>query len=461
MDKFFRIKERGSTVRTEILAGITTFVTMAYILPVNMGMLGSGGAGLNDGGVFLATALAAFIGTILMGLWAGLPFAQAPGMGLNAFFAYTVVITMGYSPGFALAAVLVEGLIFLALSLTGVRSKLLTAIPKQLRLAIAAGIGLFIMFIGFQNAGIVIGDAATLVKVNGHLTEAAVALAIIGIAITIILWMKKVRGALLLGILATWVLGMLAQQIGWYVVNPEVGQFSLIPSGFVSFQSFSGLKETFGLAFGGIKDAFASGQAFGEFIIVMLTFLYVDIFDTLGTFAGVATKAKLMDESGNFPGVNEAFASDSIATTAGAILGTSTVTTFVESAAGVEEGGRTGLTAVTTAIFFLLAIPFFPIVGAIPAFATAPALVVVGIMMCEPLVEFEWTKVEALVPGVFAIIFMIVGYSISDGIMFGVLFYLLVRTVQGKAKDCGVVMWVLGALFIFKLFIFPLLSKYL
>ncbi len=455
MDKFFKLTQRGTSVRTEVLAGITTFVTMAYILPVNMGILGE--SGLNTGGVFLATALAACLGTMLMGLWAGLPFAQAPGMGLNAFFTYTVVFSMGFSPAFALAAVLVEGFIFLVLSLTGVRSKLLTAIPKQLRLAISAGIGLFIMFIGFQNAGIIVGGA-TLVEVNPNLTQPAVALALIGIAITILLWMKKVKGALLIGIFATWLLGMLAQLVGWYQVNPDASAFSLFPQGIVSFDSFAGLGETIGLCFAGLRDAFSSGSSIAQFIMVTLTFLYVDIFDTLGTFAGVATKAKLMDDAGNFPGVNQAFASDAIATTAGAILGTSTVTTFVESAAGVEEGGRTGLTAVTTALLFLLAIPFFPIVSAIPGFATAPALVVVGIMMCEPMREFEWGQVEALVPGVFAIIFMVVGYSISAGIMFGILFYLLVRCIQGKAKDAGAVMWVLGVLFLFKLFVFPLIS---
>lgn len=454
MDKFFKITERGTSFKTEILAGITTFVTMAYILPVNMGILSQ--SGLNSSGVFLATALTACLGTMLMGLWAGMPFAQAPGMGLNAFFTYTVVFSMGFTPAFALAAVLVEGCIFLVLSLTGVRAKLLTAIPKQLRLAISAGIGLFIMFIGFQNAGIIV-DGATLVEVNPNLTQASVCLAIVGIAVTVILWMKRVKGALLIGIFATWILGMLAQLIGWYQVNPDLSAFSLFPSGIVSFTSFSGLAETFGLCFSGLRDAVSSGADFAQFIMVMLTFLYVDIFDTLGTFAGVATKAKLIDDAGNFPGVNQAFASDAIATTVGAILGTSTVTTFVESASGVEEGGRTGLTAVTTAVLFLLAIPFFPIIGAIPSFATAPALVVVGIMMCEPMQEFEWNKVEALVPGVFAIIFMVVGYSISAGIMFGILFYLLVRVIQGKAAEAGVVMWVLGALFLFKLFVFPLL----
>ncbi|HHX68412.1 MAG: NCS2 family permease [Miniphocaeibacter sp.] len=455
LERFFKLKERNTNVRTEIIAGITTFVTMAYILPVNMNILSE--SGLDSGAVFMATALSAVIGTMLMGLFAGLPFAQAPGMGLNAFFAYTVVLTMGYEPSFALAAVLVEGIIFILLSVTNVRTKLMEAIPKQLRLAISAGIGLFIMFIGFQNANIIVGDPATLVAVNPNLTEAATALAIIGLAITIILWIKKVKGSLLIGIFATWILGMLAQVSGWYQVNPDAGLFSLFPSGVVSLPP--SIAPTFGLCFTGLKTAFSSPENVLQFVMVILTFLYVDIFDTLGTFAGVATKAKLVDEDGNFPGAGRAFTSDAIATTCGAILGTSTVTTFVESASGVEEGGRTGLTAVVTAILFLLAIPFFPIIGAIPGFATAPALIMVGIMMCEPMRDFEWDKADVIIPGVFAIIFMVVGYSISAGIMWGVMSYLLVKVVQGEANKPGIVMWILGVLFIIKLFIFPIIEN--
>lgn len=455
LERFFKLKERNTNVRTEIIAGITTFVTMAYILPVNMNILSE--SGLDSGAVFMATALSAVIGTMLMGLFAGLPFAQAPGMGLNAFFAYTVVLTMGYEPSFALAAVLVEGIIFILLSVTNVRTKLMEAIPKQLRLAISAGIGLFIMFIGFQNANIIVGDPATLVAVNPNLTEAATALAIIGLAITIILWIKKVKGSLLIGIFATWILGMLAQVSGWYQINPDAGLFSLFPSGVVSLPP--SIAPTFGLCFTGLKTAFSSPENILQFVMVILTFLYVDIFDTLGTFAGVATKAKLVDEDGNFPGAGRAFTSDAIATTCGAILGTSTVTTFVESASGVEEGGRTGLTAVVTAILFLLAIPFFPIIGAIPGFATAPALIMVGIMMCEPMRDFEWDKADVIIPGVFAIIFMVVGYSISAGIMWGVMSYLLVKVVQGEANKPGIVMWILGVLFIIKLFIFPIIEN--
>ncbi len=449
LDKFFKYSERGSTFGTEVRAGLTTFATMAYILPVNMSILSA--AGLDAGAVFMATALSSVLGTVLMGLMAGLPLALAPGMGLNAFFAYTVVIGMGYPPEFALAAVLTEGVIFIILSLTGIREALFNAIPKELKMAVSAGIGLFIMFIGLQNSGFIVADAATKVAINPDLGGAAVALSIIGLAITIILYIRKVKGALLIGIIATWVLGIVAQLAGWYQVNPELSAFSLIPSGVISAPP--SMAPTFGLVFKGFASVFASADSFMSFIVVMLTFLYVDIFDTLGTLAGVATKAKLMDENGKLPGIKGALTADAIATTAGAIMGTSTVTTFVESAAGVEEGGRTGLTSMTTAACFLLSILFFPVISAIPAFATTCALVMVGIMMFEPMREFDFLNPEALVPGVITIGFMVMGYSISAGLMWGVLAYILVKVVAAKFKDITPVMWVLGALFLLKLFV--------
>ncbi len=447
LDDFFGISRRGSTVSTELRAGLTTFVTMAYILPVNMGILSA--AGLDAGAVFMATALSAILGTVLMGLLAGLPFALAPGMGLNAFFAYTVVLTMGFTPGFALAAVLAEGLIFLLLSVTGVRTKLLEAIPEQLRLAIAAGIGLFIMFIGLQNAGIVIDNPATLVGITPDMGKASVCLAVVGTMITAGLWLKRIRGALLLGILITWILGIAAQLAGWYVVNPEAKAFSLLPGALVS--SPPSLAPTLGLCFAGMKEAFVDAATFGSFVVVTLTFLYVDIFDTLGTFTGVMTKAGMISQDGEFPGANRAFTSDAVATTVGAVLGTSTVTTFVESAAGAEEGGRTGLTALTTALFFLLSIFFFPVISAIPAFATAPALIMVGVMMCEPMAGFEWENPEALIPGIMTIIFMVTGYSISAGIMWGILFYLATNIAVGRINRPPLIMWVLGVLFVLKM----------
>lgn len=449
MDKFFRISERGSTMQTEILAGLTTFATMAYILPVNMSILSA--AGLEQGAVFLATALGAVVGTVLMGLLAGLPFALAPGMGLNAFFAFSVVLGMGFSPAFALAAVLVEGLIFIVLSLTGVRSALFNAIPLSLRNAVAAGIGLFVMFIGLQGAGIITGNASTLVEVNPNLSTTTVVLAIIGIVITLILWIKKVKGALLLGILATWVLGIGAQLAGLYIVNPDAGVYSLIPQGIFSLNlDFSSV----GLCFEGFREAFSSGANIAKFAVVVLTFLYVDIFDTLGTLSGVATKAKMLDENGELPGMKGALLADAIGTTTGAILGTSTITTFVESASGVEEGGRTGLTAITTGLCFLLAIPFFPVVSAIPGFATAPALVVVGIMMLEPLGSLDFSDPVQLIPTGITVGFMVMGYSISAGLQWGILSYLLVKIASGKAKDINFMMWILGVLFLLKMFVF-------
>jgi AGZA family xanthine/uracil permease-like MFS transporter len=447
VDAFFGISKRGSSVKVEVLAGLTTFATMAYILPVNMGILSA--TGMDSGAVFMATALGSVIGTVLMGLMAGLPFALAPGMGLNAFFAFSVVIGMGFTPGFALAAVLVEGLIFILLSLTGVRTALFNAIPKELRYAIAAGIGLFIMFIGFQSAGFIVNDDATLVKLNPHLNGAVVALFIIGTAITLVLWLRKVKGALLLGILATWFLGVIAQLLGWYTVDPAMEAFSLIPAGVVDAPP--SMMPTLGLCFSGFAEAFSSGANIGRFLVVMLTFLYVDIFDTLGTLSGVATKAKMLDSKGELPGAKGALLADAIGTAAGAILGTSTVTTFVESAAGVEEGGRTGLTSLVTAACFVLSIFFFPIVGVIPGFATATALVVVGIMMLEPLGALKFDKPEQVIPAAISIALMVTGYSIAAGLQWGILAFLLVKIAIGKTKDVGVVMWVLGLLFLIKM----------
>ena len=451
LEKTFHIKERGSTPATEVRAGFTTFVTMAYILPVNIAILSA--AGLDQGAVFMATALSAVVGTILMGLWAGLPFALAPGMGLNAFFAYTVVLTMGYSPAFALAAVLFEGLIFFVLSVTGVRTMLLDSIPKQLRLAMAGGIGLFIIFIAFSNAGIVIDNPALLVQVNPEvLRTPSVCLAVIGMVITVFLWVRKVKGSLLLGILLTWALGIVAELVGWYVPNPDAKVFSLIPTALVSAPP--SVDSLFGLAFSGIEDAMASKDAFMSFLVVTLTFLYLDIFDTLGTFAGVMTKANMVGPDGEFPRANQAFAADAIATTVGAVMGTSTVTTFVESASGVADGGRTGLTAVTVAMLFLASIFFFPVVSVIPAFATAPALMMVGILMCESLREFEWTNLEALIPGIMTMLFMVVGYSISAGIVWGLLFWILMKVANGKAREVSTFLWCLGILFVLKMLFF-------
>ena len=451
LEKLFHLKELGSTPATEVRAGLTTFVTMACILPVNIDILSA--AGLDQGAVFMATALSAVVGTLLMGLWAGLPFALAPGMGLNAFFAYTVVLTMGYSPAFALAAVLVEGLIFFVLSVTGVRTLLLDSIPKQLRLAMAGGIGLFIIFIALSNAGIIVDNPALLVQVNPDvLRTPSVCLAVIGMVITIILWVRKIKGSLLLGILLTWALGMLAELAGWYVPNEEAHLMSLIPTGIVSAPP--SVDALFGLAFTGLQDAVASKEAMMNFLVVTLTFFYLDIFGALGTFAGVMTKADMVKENGEFPRADQAFATDAIATAVGAVLGTSTVTTYIESASGIADGGRTGLTAVTVAMLFLASIFFFPIVSVIPAFATAPAMVMVGILMCEPLKEFEWTKMEAAIPGILTMLVMVVGNSISDGIVWGILSWILLKVASRKTRDISTFLWCLGIVFVLKMLFF-------
>ena len=441
-DKFFRLKENGTTVKTEILAGITTFATMAYILAVNASILGV--AGLDEGAVFVATALAAVIGTVLMGLLAKMPFALAPGMGLNAFFAYTVVLGMGFSPQFALAAVLVEGLIFILLSLTGIRTKLFNAIPLTLKYAVGAGIGLFILFIGMQNAGVVVSNPATFVGM-GDFTQSAPALAILGLIITIVLLMRKVKGALLIGIFITWALGIIAQLVGWYQIDYDLGMYNLLPSAVMSLPP--SIASTIGLCFEGLKQVFVDSSTFMSFVVVTFTFLFVDIFDTLGTLAGVSSKAKMLNEKGELPGSEKALLADAIATTAGAMLGTSTVTTYVESAAGVAEGGRTGLTALTTAGLFALSLLFAPIFLAIPGFATATALMVVGLLMLEPLKNLKMENLEELIPMGLTIAIMPLFYSISHGLAFGVISFVVVKAAIGKFKEISILMWILALIF--------------
>ena len=440
--KFFKLEEKGTNIKTEIIAGITTFATMAYILAVNPSILGD--AGLDGGAVFVATALASVIGTVAMGLLANLPFALAPGMGLNAFFAYTVILVMGHSPQFALAAVLVEGLIFIVLSKTGIRTKLFNAIPLTLKYAVGAGIGLFIIFIGLQNAGVVVGGP-TLVEM-GSLRSAAPAIALIGVVITIVLLVRKVKGALLIGIILTWIIGIIAQLAGWYVINPDAGAFDLIPSAVVA--PIPSLSSTFALCFQGLADVFKDVGTFLTFLSVTFTFLFVDIFDTLGTLAGVASKAKMLDEHGKLEKADQALFADAIGTTVGAILGTSTVTTYIESAAGVQEGGRSGLTAIVTAFFFLISLFLSPVFLTIPGFATAAALVVVGVLMIEPIRSIKFESYEELIPLGMTIISMPLFYSISHGLAFGMISYVIVKAALGKFKDISVLMWILAAIFL-------------
>ena len=457
LEKLFKLKENNTTVKTEVLAGITTFMTMAYILAVNPSILAA--AGMDQGAVFTATALAACLGTMLMAIFANYPFALAPGMGLNAYFAYTVVIGMGYSWQIALAAVFVEGLVFIVLSVTNVREAIFNAIPLNLKSAVSVGIGLFIAFIGLQNAKIVIGGSTLVqlfsiegynelngVKASMNDVGITVLLAVIGVIIGIMV-VKNVKGNILWGILITWILGILCQISGLYVPNAELGMFSLLPD-FSKGISVPSLAPIFGkLSFSGIN--------IGQFIIVVFAFLFVDIFDTLGTLIGVSTKAGMLDQEGKLPKIKGALMADAVATTAGAVLGTSTVTTFVESASGVSEGGRTGLTAVTTAVLFGASLLLSPIFLAIPSFATAPALIVVGFYMLTNVVNIDFADFTEGLPCFICIAAMPFFYSISEGIAMGVITYVVINLVAGKAKEkkMSLLMIILAVLFVGKYFL--------
>lgn len=450
LEKFFKLKENGTNVRTEVVAGVTTFMTMAYILAVNPSILSA--SGMDAQAVLIATAIASFIGTICMALLANYPFALAPGLGLNAYFAYTVCGSMGYSWQIALFAVFVEGLIFIVLSLTNVREAIFNAIPLQLKKGVSVGIGLFIAFIGLQNAGIVVNNDSTLVSIvdftaDFHTSGISALLAVIGIFIIAVLYVKKVKGAILIGIFATWILGIVCQLTGLYVVTPDAGYYSLIPA-WSSF-NLGAISSVFGQCF---KADFSSLRAF-DFVAIVCAFLFVDIFDTLGTLIGCATKADMLDKEGKLPRIKEALLADAIATTAGAVLGTSTTTTFVESSAGVAEGGRTGLSSVVTGLLFLLAVFLSPIFITIPSFATAPALLFVGFLMISAVTAIDFNDFTEAVPAYLALIAMPLTYSISEGIAAGVISYVVINLISGKAKKITPLMYVLAVLFICK-FIF-------
>lgn len=448
---FFKLKENHTDVKTEVIAGVTTFMTMAYILAVNPGILSA--SGMDAGAVFTATALGAAFGTILMALFSNYPFALAPGMGLNAFFAYTVCGVMGYSWKVALAAVFVEGLIFIILSLTKVREALFNCIPMSLKLGVTGGIGLFIAFIGLQNSKIVV-DGPCLVSLynfraalaDGTFASTGIGafLALLGVLLTAALLAKKVPGGILLGILATWILGMLCEATGLYVPNPKLGAFSVMPD-FAGGISIPSLAPT-------LMQMDFSAIATFNFFTIMVAFMFVDLFDTLGTLIGVASKADMLDEKGELPRIEGALLADSTATAVGACLGTSTVTTFVESSAGVAAGGRTGLTALTVAALFLLSLFFAPIFLAIPAFATAPALIVVGFMMLSGIVKIDWNDYTEAIPAFIAIIAMPFMYSISEGIAMGIISYVLLHLLTGKLREKNVSLLVcaLAVIFILK-----------
>ena len=448
MENFFKLKEHGTDVKTEVIAGLTTFMTMAYILAVNPSILGA--TGMDTGAIFTATALASAIGSFCMALFANLPFVLSAGMGLNAYFAYTVVLGMGYSWEVALTAVFVEGIIFIILSLTNVREAIFNAIPASLKVAVSVGIGLFITFIGLQNAHIVV-DGSTLVGLfsfNGSVKAGTfqsegitVVLALIGLLITAFLVIKNVKGNILLGILITWVLGIICQLTGLYVPNAEAGFYSLIPSGIISAPA-SVAPTLFKMDFSAIASL--------NFVVVVFAFLFVDIFDTLGTLIGCATKANMLDKEGKLPGIKGALMADAVGTTVGACLGTSTITTFVESSSGIAEGGRTGLTSIVSGLLFILALFFSPIFLAIPSFATAPALIVVGFFMMQSVAKINWSDMLEAIPALICIFAMPFMYSISEGISFGVISFVVLNAVAGKAKKITPLMWVLAVLFILK-----------
>ncbi len=450
LEKIFKLKKNNTTVKTEIVAGITTFMTMAYILAVNPSILGD--AGMNPTAVLLATAIASFIGTACMALMANMPFALSAGMGLNAYLAYTVVLGMGYTWQVALMAVFVEGLIFIVLSLTNVREAIFNAIPLTLKRGVSVGIGLFIAFIGLQNAGLAVDDGATLVTItsfrdNFSTSGICALLALVGLILTAILHIRGVKGAILIGIIGTWLLGIVCQLTGLYVPAPESGFYSLIPGGIISFD-FSQLGETFGQCFQVDWSAIRPL----DFVVVIFAFLFVDLFDTLGTLIGVATKANMLDQSGKLPNLKPALMADAVGTSVGAVLGTSTVTTFVESASGVAAGGRTGLTAMVTGFLFLLATLFAPLFTAIPSFATAPALIMVGFLMVSSVTEirFDDDNLTDAIPAYIAIIAMPLFYSISEGISLGIISYVLLNLCTGKAKKIKPLMYVLAVLFVLK-----------
>ncbi|MBP3476933.1 MAG: NCS2 family permease [Lachnospiraceae bacterium] len=447
LEKLFKLKENNTDIRTEVVAGVTTFMTMAYILAVNPSILSA--SGMDSQAILMATALAAFIGTLAMALLANYPFALAPGLGLNAYFAYTVCGSMGYSWQIALLAVFVEGLIFIILSVTNVREAIFNAIPMQLKRGVSVGIGLFIAFIGFQNAGIVVNSDSTLVTVidftaDFHTAGISALLAIIGTFLIAILYIKGVKGSILIGIFATWILGILCQLTGLYTVTPDAGYYSLIPS----WSNFS--LGAIGLTFGQCFKADFGAIKIVDFIVIVFAFLFVDIFDTLGTLIGCANKANMLDKEGKLPRIKQALLADAIATSAGAVLGTSTTTTFVESSAGVSEGGRTGLASVVTGFLFLLAIFFAPIFTTIPGFATAPALLFVGFLMITAVTQIDFDELTEAIPAYLCLLAMPLMYSISEGIAVGVISYVVINLVCGKAKKITPLMYVLAVLFVCK-----------
>jgi len=457
LEKLFRLKENNTTLRTEVIAGFTTFITMAYIIFVNpnilrmAGMNSAGALGddalaynaFNDpvvGAVMVATVLSSALATLIMGLYANYPFALAPGMGLNAFFTFTVVIKMGYSWQSALGAVFVSGIVFIIITITGIREAIVNAIPLSLKNAVSAGIGLFIALIGFSNAGIVVSDPATIIGL-GNLTEPHTILALMGLAITGILMARKVKGAILLGIIITTILGIPA---GIVSIPEGFTPVSLPPSLAPTFMKLD-FKELFNLSGGaGILDAVIG------FLGVVLAFTYVDLFDTLGTLVGTGAKAGMLDKEGRLPRINKALMADAVGTSAGALLGTSTVTTYIESAAGIMEGGKTGLTSVVVSLLFLASLFLAPVAGLVPAAATAPALIIVGVLMMGAVREIDFSDFSEALPAFMTIVIMPFSYSIANGIAAGLVFYPLVKVISGRAREVHPIIYILAFLFVLR-----------
>ena len=452
-EKLFKLEEHGTNVRTEVLAGITTFMTMVYILAVNPSILEA--SGMDRGAIITATAVASAIACFCMAAFSNKPFALSAGLGLNAYFAYTVCIGMGYPWQVALTAVFVEGLIFIVLSLVNVREAIFNAIPATLKVAVSVGIGFFITFIGVQNAGLIV-DGSTLVTLfgfnasvsNGTFTNAGITviLSLIGVVVTASLLVKGVKGYMLYGILIAWFNGIICQLLGLYVPNPELGYYSVIPT-----QIFSA-PASMAPTFMQLDFSFIFTHTL-DFIVVVFAFLFVDIFDTLGTVIGCASKADMIDEDGKVEGIKGILLADAVGTTVGAVLGTSTVTTFVESSSGITEGGRTGLTTCTTGVLFLLALFFSPLFLTIPSFATAPALIVVGFLMMQQVNKIDWTDLTDAIPAFCCITMMGFAYSISDGIAFGIISYTVLKVLTGKYKEVNPLLYVLSVLFILKYFL--------
>ena len=448
MEKLFKLKENGTTVRTEIVAGITTFLAMAYILAVNPNILSA--AGMPNDAIFAATAISAAFATLIMAFFANYPVVLASGMGLNAYFAFSVVPQLaeqGITDPWrvALTAILFEGVIFIILSIFKFRETLVNKVPKNLKLGISAGIGLFIAIVGLKGANITVDDPSTLVTL-GDVGSPQVVLAVLGLLIIAALWHFKVKGAILIGIVATWIFGMIAQVTGWYQVDPAASAFSVIPD-FSNYTVFAPVQSMATTTFFKFDFAYVASNAV-NFAVIVFAFLFVDLFDTVGTLIGVAQEGGLLDKNGELPKVGRALMADAVGTVGGAMLGTSTVTSYVESTTGVAEGGKTGLTALTSAVLFLLALPLYPIFLAIPSFATTPALVFVGLLMLKNVTKMDFeSDIADTVGGFLAIIMMPFTYSIANGIMFGIIAWVILKVVTGKIRDIHPVMWVSFVLF--------------